>query len=295
MYTRPPQKRFPKRDAGSSPASGTCLKVGEAFSLFKFSEMEKFKKILSEEMGVADEVINMTNDVYALICESIKNKEYANDGTGTVTTSFKGCKITITYEYLNFNTPEEYKYASNGKLGYGWSVFIDRRLSLMRVQICAVSGTIQKGMALDTIQHEIEHIYQQCLSQKEFGDSLRYAGIRKDMESKDQSISKAGRIMYGCLKSEQEGYANGLYSFLMSQHGPKAENFLQKSPAWALYEEMKNILSEVKMNKVLENYLLTRYGATVKELEYRVNNFLRRIARVVMKVNYDKMSKQNWR
>ena len=26
MYTRPPQKRFPKRDAGSSPASGTCLK-----------------------------------------------------------------------------------------------------------------------------------------------------------------------------------------------------------------------------------------------------------------------------
>ena len=95
--------------------------------------MEKFKKILSEEMGVADEVINMTNDVYALICESIKNKEYANDGTGTVKTSFKGCKIAITYEYLNFSTPEEYKYASKGKLGYGWSVFIEKWLSLMRV------------------------------------------------------------------------------------------------------------------------------------------------------------------
>ena len=63
MHTRPPQKRFPKRDAGSSPASGTCLKAGE----IKLYEMEKFKKILSEEMGVADEVINMTNDVYALI------------------------------------------------------------------------------------------------------------------------------------------------------------------------------------------------------------------------------------
>ena len=45
----------------------------------------------------------------------------------------------------------------------------------------------------------------------------------------------------------------------------------------------------------LETYLKTKYNITTKEIEYKINKFLRRIARVVIKANYDKISKQNWR
>lgn len=257
--------------------------------------METFREILNEEMGVAAEVVETSNRVYRLICKSIQNKEFSEDNVGTVKANFRDCTLSISYEYLNFASTEEYKYASAGNLGYGWSAFIDRALSFIRVQICAISGTIQKDLALDTIQHEIEHVYQQSLMQKEFGGSSIYASIKTDMQSKDSNIAKAGRLMYGCVKSEQEGYANGLYSFLMAQHTPRAEDSLKNSPAWVLYEEMKSILSDVKKDQELETYLKTKYNITTKEIEYKINKFLRRIARVVIKANYDKISKQNWR
>ena len=261
--------------------------------------MKKFKKILNEEMGIADKVVSITHEIYNEIEKSIRNREYQKDEhsrlIGNIKVYIFDCKVSLSYEYLNFQDKMDYYYSKAGKLGYGWSTFLDKKLSLMFVEICAVSGTIIKDLAYDSIQHEVEHIYQQYLAGKEFKKPMEYARVMKDMSSKNDIERKAGRLVYGCIKSEQEGFSNGLYSFLMMVKAPYVDDEIYDSPAWSLYTEMKQTLKEAKYNQQLRDYIKAVYGMSIKDIEHAINNFLRRMSRAVLKARYDKFAKQGWK
>lgn len=261
---------------------------------------ESFKKVLKEEQGIADDVEKTSQEVFDLIKQSIKNKEYSKNDygqyVGNIKFKFLNTNVSLSYEYVNFKSKTEYDYSSKGKLGYGSSVFIDKRLSLVNVQVCAVNGSIVKDITVDTVQHELEHIYQQLKMGREFGGSLKYARIKNDMQYPNESIQKKASILvYGCFKSEQEGYANGLYSFLMSKMGADVDSYVYESPAWKLYKTMRNIFEELKINSELYTYICKKYNLNMLKIERCLNNFLHRIARIVLKARYDKYAKQNWR
>ena len=151
--------------------------------------------------------------------------------------------------------------------------------------------------AMETIQHEVEHMFQQIRMGHSFGGDQLYGKIKTDMESGYKNRSKVARLLYYTLKPEQEGFINGLYAFLMDSMEPYTEELLKKSETWDNYLFSKNTLKEIKENAELKsifNEYFNDYGITIGEIETELDNLLHRIGRVVIKVKQDK-AKQGWR
>lgn len=164
----------------------------------------------------------------------------------------------------------------------------------MGLTIPCVSGTIIKSETIDTIQHELEHIYQQVMMSKMFSDSMSYAKVKTNMCSENELINKTARLVYGCIKSEQDGFVNGLYAYLMSLPEFFSMDSFKKSSTWKLYVEMVNIYNEFinNPNFIIE---LKKYKLNPQKVEQKINQFVGKIGKVVSKVQKDKYEKQGWK
>ena len=101
-------------------------------------------------------------------------------------------------------------------------------------------------------------------------------------------------MFYACIKSEQDGFINGLYSYLMLQPWYYDEGHLHNSGAWKLYSE--SVETYLKYNNMPAfKDELKQYKLTQNKVCKMLNSFVRKIGKVVIKVKHDKISKQGYR
>lgn len=260
----------------------------------------QFFSILNEELGISNEIIKKTDEVYSIICDAVKNNkqtavsfEYYTFNQFSITFEWFNAKVITSVDCYNYINKEMYKF-SNVRTD-GWSSYADKKYLFMGLVVPCISGTILKEEVKDTIQHELEHLYQQIIMGKPFSNNKIYNMIKTNRNNKENDVIRnAAQLAYGCIKSEQDGYINGLYSYLMSIPSLFSFSILKKSPVWKLYEEMNNIYEKYKDTPefLLE---LKKYKLTHKKIEKSLGNFVRKIGRVVAKVKNDKYEKQGWR
>lgn len=265
--------------------------------------LNEIKQIIQEELGISEEVIKLSKQFYDEMVVAIKN---CKEQEQTETCIKKSCslqfminniKVSASITYRNFLSKDysilyEMPYITNGA-----SFYVTNNLYFCFINVFAISGTIVKEKAMETIQHEIEHIYQQIQMGKGFGSDSLYIKIKTDMESSDEDRNKIGKLFYYTLKYEQEGFCNGLYAYLMDVNQPYSDNLLIKTESWENYLFLKQTFNELKNNTALKtifNEYFLNYGITIKDIEKEINNYLHRIGRVIIKVKKDKI-KQGWR
>lgn len=254
---------------------------------------EQFKTVLQEELGISEIVYNISLNIYDNIvntlADSIKEKhEFVTIKTNKFKYVSEEFKIDVSYKFYNYNESDLQQAHKNG-----WSVDLGKNRYLMFIELFGVSGTINKENAMDVIQHEVEHIYQQYKAKKPFGDNAFYAKIKTNLESNNDDKRMVARLIYGCVLSEQEGYLNGLYSYLMALWRPYNFGDVQNSDCWQLYNEMLSCYDKLKNNPELTQYL-SEYNLSMKKIESNINRFINKIGRVVCKVKKDKYL-QGWR
>ena len=164
----------------------------------------------------------------------------------------------------------------------------------MGLIIPCISGTIVKKDAMDSIQHELEHLYQQIMMGKIFKDSYKYANIKTNRNSNDEIVRKTAELVYGCIKSEQDGFINGLYAYLMAMPKMVSWETLKETPAWKLYSNIVEIYNLYKDNPLFITEL-KKYKVNQNKIFKAINNFIKKIGRTYNKVLKDKMEKQGWR
>lgn len=171
---------------------------------------------------------------------------------------------------------------------------IGKRVFSAKVTLCGVSGTIDKESAFEAIYHEIEHIYQQIKMASPFGNDKIYMKMRTDMGSTNDMRRNAANFFYTCIKSEQEGFVNGLYGYLMSLLAPCIENEYEKSDCYQKYVEMTELYKKIFNNE--EGVKIAKeYGLTPTKAKKCIKNFLLRICRCIIKVREDKVKYQGLR
>lgn len=263
---------------------------------------EQLKCIIKEELGILQDVYNEALRVYDLILQDLPNrpKEKNSNGfiaqKGNVKSEIDGHVFNISYCYRNILNKETIDDYGEENLVTGGSAYLGKYRVICNVNFYGISGTIVKNKAIEVIQHELEHILQEFRSQKTIPNNSFYAKMRNDMESSDANRQKIGRLIYGCLKSEQEGFINGLYSFCMVDDNttpPYDYSNIKNSEAGKLYIEIVSIFDELKTDQQLQN-ILKEYKWSVKKVEKHIENFIKRIGRVLIKVNKDKLEK-GWR
>lgn len=264
--------------------------------------MIEFEKILQEELGIADDVINETNRIFNLVLEDLKtsvktkNKMNITIQKGSFKTIVFNANINVNYTYRNVPTKELFDKIDNTSFSDGWSIYFSDKHIMCTIQFYGISGNINKQMLKSTIQHELEHIYEQKNRKKMFSDNEYYSQIKTLMDSSDENKYKIGRLLYSCIESEQNGFSNALYAYLMDIMDKEYSNEdLYESPIWKIYTETKQIFEELKnnieMRLIAKNLLGDLYFL---KIEKAINNFIRKIGKVVIKVKQDKI-KLGWR
>ena len=265
--------------------------------------LTEIREVIKEELGISEEVIKLTNQFYDEMVNTIKNctEQEKNETCIKKTCSMKfminDIKVTSSITYRNFLSKEYNKLYDMPYITNGASFFVTNNLYFCFINVFAISGTIVKEKAMETIQHEMEHIYQQIQMGKGFGGESLYVKIKTDMESSDEGRNKIGKLFYYTLKYEQEGFCNGLYGYLMDINQPYSDDLLMKTESWQNYTFLKQTFNELKDNDTLKsifNEYFTNFGITIKDIEKEINNYLHRIGRVIIKVKKDKIN-QGWK
>lgn len=255
------------------------------------------RKLIKEELGIHMEVVEVSNKIYNDIIEDMKQKDSKyNDicytKEGSVDCSLNNITFKVHYTCRNFLDSKIIEDLDIDSLTEGGTVFFSRKWLWISVNIIALNGTVNKQETLNTLQHELEHIYQQIRSGKRISDNNeQYLKMKTDMECDDEARRKVGRLVYLCYKSEQEGFINGTYAWCMTddaKSAPYQYKEIKNSPAGKMYTEMQGlydkVFNDVQMKHIIEN----EYQYSKEYIEKKLNEFLRKLGRVLIKVNMDK-------
>ena len=258
---------------------------------------ERIKEIIKEELGIAAEVSEVSNEIYTQIVDDISKQESEKTDicfitSGSITSNINNIRVFVNYTYRNFFDKEFLENIDIDMITAGSSMFKSQKFILCIVDLYGISGTINKMEALNTIQHEVEHIYQEIKSNKRIpGNDNLYNKMRSDLEYGDINHQKVGKIFYLCLKSEQEAFINGIYAWCMCDNfrtPPYTYKEIINSPVGKLYNELVELYDELVENKEMINILENEYHLTIGKIEKNIQEFLKRIGRVLIKVNNDK-------
>lgn len=258
----------------------------------------QFKQLLQEELCISEIVANTTISVYNMIEESAKTKtdketnEHFSKWNFPVNFDFFGSKIDCSVTCYNYFSKEYFEYSQI--TSDGWSVCLSNKLFFMGITVPMVSGQISRQEVMDTIQHELSHIYEQKMMGNAYSNNDAYSLLKTNMGSLNELISKTAKLIYGCIKSEQSGFVNGLYAYLMSQPEIFSMETLKKSDCWKLYEDMISIYNQFSDNPEFVKEL-KKYKMNLTKIEKLINNFINKIGKVVVKVKQDKFKKQGFR
>jgi predicted transcriptional regulator len=282
---------------------------------------EDINDILTEELGISDNVSRMTDIILNDIISDYRNRKFeksiiisngvgVKEGDITVDDVFNN-ELNVLYKIYNFkdkiyreqyidkegkgylNAGSNHMYLGKGKR---------RRLVVNRIGVALemISGTlINVEEAKDSIQHELEHIYQQSMMKKEFGNKDLYRIVSLKLYNGNKYDESVATILYMSFKSEIEAYANGLYAFVkekLSEHPINIDIEFKKSAAYKklreLYEAKSFIIRHLN-DKEMDDALYTyRYNGVTKEklikmAEDSYNEMIRRFGKALVKARKD--------
>ena len=125
---------------------------------------EQLKTIIKEELGINKQVVEYSSDIFIKIVDKLKTNdedikveknELFIKKTFPLTYYVKDMKLSISVTFRNFldktfNKFYEIPYVADGK-----SIIVNKNTSFVFINIYAISGTIVKEKAMETIQHEV--------------------------------------------------------------------------------------------------------------------------------------------
>lgn len=168
---------------------------------------EQIENVINEELGIADEVIKLTNliekQVYSLIGQGV------NEKTFNVKTELSD--VNVDYTFKEFNTKEELVSWFNETRRYDGYSYKENTIYL---SIYMLDGKLDKIDLNDTIMHECNHYWECKKSGKDQYNDV-YGIITNGISNRNPCISTLCEILYYCDEHEINSFVNGTYSTAM--------------------------------------------------------------------------------
>lgn len=262
----------------------------------------RMNKMIVEEFGISDELfLNVIpRFIQAIKLEIGKVKKIDNKRTTSFNFDFFGdgkYTILVTVNAMYFNTIEEYEEYKNNVGEVNWMSYSTKMLTLT---LAYIGKKPAKNDVFDTIGHELHHVFQNIMMNKEFNNQTIYNIAIRNLECKDEYLRYLSWIVYASTKSEQEAMINGCYSEYFNNNrfinGNDVDNFIKKESECGLwlqnFYKAYNFIkmhNDKQMQKTIEQY----FKKFDKKFTYKyflfiavngIKNFERRIARLTLKI-----------
>lgn len=284
--------------------------IGENYNWGLINEINE---AITEELGISDKVIELSENIYNEIVKAFNSEQSTiiENGVGRkygwITYPLdENIILNISYDIINF-ADKQYmeEYAKKKGLNTDARSFIsyEKKLSgkykyvtnAIYLYGIAISGSIDKPSLKDSIQHEIEHIFQQYKMGKGFEDDDIVSIINTSFSKGNEYAKSVANIVYMSIKYEQKGFANGLYAYCKDDPVHYRERFLS-SPAYEKLDQLKKDKEFIEKNLTNSDLLkeIDKYssiGLTKENIiqftDKIISQCVRRFSRVFCKVIKD--------
>lgn len=184
--------------------------------------------VLNEERGISDIVSNLSFKIKDNIINAIENTKSQPINYNEVTFkkgsleefNFNNKNITINWSY--------YSFASNdilNKFPYRIPSSNCNKASnnsyILNIIIVAINGKFVLTTTMETIQHELEHIWETSNIQNSYKNMSLYEYGNQLLKEQNEYKKSIGIILYLSQKWDQRAYANGVYQYLINHKQPE--------------------------------------------------------------------------
>ena len=198
---------------------------------------EMVSNVINEMLSVSDDVVSETESVVSDILDRLPNfkKDWTTLSNGH---QHLNCQMPVsifgeTYQ-LNLEL-HSFRYGFyDNSIAYGASV--DQESKIFNLTSCLIDGEMIEETFSDSIQHEVEHIFQRIKKGKALLSSNKstfYDICVNNLSTTgcDGFIADLAYIGYMSFECEQDAFANELYSYLKNggnYNGSPMEDMLSK-------------------------------------------------------------------
>ena len=257
------------------------------------AEDRAIEKIINEELGINEDVRVLS---YNLTKEVINNY----DGSGTYVTS---CIVFNKFYYFKFTFKDYTKFSAVPDLNnaqYSGVTYFDYKTVI--IEGYTIRGKIIEKRLRETLQHEIHHIFEICMSKrdgflKDAASEDTYKTATEEVKNKQNSETRRG-IGYAIYLShtfESRAFENGTYAFIMSQvlhfmgdelEAAKRSGFYQR--ILLIKEAYKFINNNIEEASVIaEDIYGKSYNWLKKTVSFALKECRRQFGRAVIKAGKD--------
>lgn len=184
-------------------------------------------------IGVSDEVEFATDTVIGRIKKKLRKK---CEEPFSFTIDFCGRQIGIQVFF---------SYESDG-ISAAWL----QKIGWINVYVKENMSFEEELDLYDSVQHELEHAYQNIKMGKGFGSQEMYMYAIQHLFSDDIYERSLANIVYVCTRSEQDAFINGAYAYVKSNWGPMpVDELMKKTEAYAWLQNLYKAVNVLKKNK----------------------------------------------
>lgn len=272
-----------------------------------FSIEHLLENSINEELSintfVENESYKIINNIKKLFSEKTTiKKEKVCDGVNKNYVSFihnlNDIKMRFHVYIYNFYNKDIYNEKKDDVILNSTSYFDNNKTALLNIEGYSISGTIDEKELSDTIQHEINHIFQKIKGKKSNikKDTLYYK-IRSIFSIEtDEEINTIANALYYSFDDEQDSFVNGLYAYLMSSGLIVSWDKIKKNTlVYKGLESMKKSL--IFLEKINDEKIKQYFGISknkcISIIEKGMRRFQNKIGKVLIKHRKEMLVKEN--
>lgn len=245
-------------------------------------------KLIIESLHIADRVRYIADKLLYRTIASVKNEPYTKNriGEGPQKNGLfeyndeYGITFKVEWNYFNFHNQEE---IDNSNLELE-SKFLPEE-GVVHIAVVAINNRFNKKELAEDIQHELSHMFE-YYNKKRAGNTNMggyvYDTAVDDLNNTEPETveNDIAIIFYIGNKSEQTGFANGAYQYLMQSHDydKKFAESIEKTLLYRYYDDLKSAITRLMEYKGKENEVedvLEKYGMSLT----KIINFALRVRR----------------
>lgn len=150
----------------------------------------------------------------------------------------------------------------------------------------------------EDVHHEMNHLYQQFMDGKTYGNSLKMSGINTDLFSEDEKRKDVATVLYLANYQEQDSYVSSVYSYVkhnfhMGVDKWNVDGLLKETDAFQMVCKLKDLYKKIRSHRgvyrdiLLVDYNFKRWDRFDKRIKNAIDRFEEKFAMVVKKCKKD--------
>lgn len=251
------------------------------------------ENIIKEELSINSDVALLSSKISSLVEDMLKKNDYKKEkifeGVSKITIQLNEFvnEIKLNFNIVLYNFKDKNFYDKfHEKIDFSsHNSNIGGRVVFITIKGYLISGNLNKEDISDSIQHEINHIFQDINGKvdNEKERKLYYLVLNK-LNNKNNIISKLAYGLYYSFNSEQDSYVNGLYAYLMNKGLIVPwDDIKRDTDAYNAILGIKEAISLINDNNI-DNIIIENFSMNKKQMEKFLKNGLKRLEIKIGKV-----------